>query len=327
MKKYKSYILLLMVFFVACEEELDMGADKNQPLPVVYCLFAQQDSIHQVVLTKTINGNENPQKMAKIFDSLYFKEAEVYFEYEWEEESKRIYLEKKLLYDKEPGFFSNPDHIVFQTAELIPYVRHIGLYVDVPGLPLASSNIVMWKPFWYTLANISNGSQIAISEENSWKIKVEKDYGSVWNGYRAAEIEIDIIEEYNNSDQKVIKICFFKDRIPYTGQPNYIAISWNLLIGETYSSIEKNSNVTYRKFGKIKLKFSGAGPGFTKYITSKKDELDNYYDRIPTYTNITNGIGLFSSWEYIIIDSLQIDYYSRKELVKDPRLQELKFVY
>ena len=313
-----------MFFFLACEEELDMGASKNQPLPVVYCLFAQQDSIHQVVLSKTINGNENLQNMTRIFDSLYFKEAEVYFEYEWGGESKRIYLEKKLLYNKEPGIFPNPDHIVYQTNESIPYVSHIGLYVDVPGLPIASSIIYMYKPSDYILSNIPNGSQIEISEESPWKIG---NHGGSWGSYQAAEIELDIIEKYVNGEQKIKKVCFFKDRIPNTGQPKYIAIFWNLLIGEIYSGIEKNPNVLNRIFGKIKLTFSIAGRSFTEYLTSKKDELENYYDRIPTYSNITNGIGLFASWAYIIRDTLVIDYYSRKELVKEPRLQELKFVY
>ncbi|MFC2118072.1 hypothetical protein ACFLSY_05480, partial [Bacteroidota bacterium] len=182
-----------MALLFACEEHIDMGSD-HQPIPVVYCLFARQDSVHQVILTKTFCGNKDPLKMAKILDSLFFQDAEVYFEYDWDETKQRVYLEKKLLHDKKPGTFSNPDHIIYQTNETIPDIWKIELFVEIPGLPLVSAKIIVLSVGDELLVYPKyNGQTISITEELPWKIELSEDWA--WNYYRETKIKINIIEK------------------------------------------------------------------------------------------------------------------------------------
>ncbi|MFC2096806.1 hypothetical protein ACFLSI_00585 [Bacteroidota bacterium] len=318
MKWNKFFFLIFLTAIIACEEDIDMGL--NQPIPVIYCVVNKQDSVHQVVLSKSIVTNDfnEIKKMAKIFDSLFYEEAKVYFEYNYRNITRRIYLEKKLFYDKEPGAFSYPDHIVYQSKEKIPRVKQIGLYIEIPGQALTYSIVEMNTSIKITSPYMS-GMTIAIDTIASWKIESED-----WNGYREADFEIDIIERNRAGNMAIKKVKFNKARFSGSFEPEYIEISTDLLINEICSDIKRDPNVIWRKFGEIRLEFYKGDKYYEQYIQSY--ESFNDYMISPIYSNITNGLGLFSYRSYDRRDKLFIKSYSIRGLIEDPRLRNLRFI-
>ncbi|MFC2132582.1 hypothetical protein ACFLRG_02175, partial [Bacteroidota bacterium] len=295
MKRNKFFILIFIALLISCEEELDMGT--SQQIPIIYCIFNRQDSIHQVVLSKTLWGYEDSRRMGKVFDSLFYEEANVYFEYERSNTTKRIYLEKNLLYDKEPGFFSYPDHIVYQTSEKIPGIQKIGLFVEVPGLPIVSSIIdVLTSNKSELVQPHDNGVTIGIFEDVPWRIELSNNSG--WDYYREAKIELDIIEGNIYREEEIKKISFNKIRYSNSITPPWIEISWDRLMNEILYVIKKDPNVNYRKFGIIKLTLYKGDKYYEQYVQSYYE--NNDYKMLPEYSNIENGLGLFSSKSYII---------------------------
>lgn len=329
MKKNIYCLFIFIGLLFACETEVDMGSD-HQSLPVVYCLFTRQEKVHQVVLTKTFMGNKPSRQMGGILDSLFFKEALVYFEFPMRDDTSRIYLQKKMLYDKEPGFFPYPDHIVYQTSESIPKKAYkIELYIDIPGLPTVFSTINSSKINNESLTfPHANGVTIEISEDSPWYIGFGRGYGTMWSVYLEAVIEIDIIEEDADLVQKIKKIRFIKKR--YSGRysdhesPKEISITTERLLHEIWSGIDINPKVVRRKFGTFKLTLYQGDQHYEKYMNYS--EAINDYIINPNYSNIINGMGLFASRKYFIRDSLTFKSYSIRELIKDHRLQQLKFV-
>ena len=323
MKRNKYIFLIILTFILACEEQVDMGYNE-QPIPLVYCIFDNQDTIHHVVLTKTVCGYEDTRKMAKIFDSLFYNAAEVYFEYDWFNSSKRIYLEKKLFFDKNPGYFSNPDHVVYQTSESIPEtVEKIGLFIDIPGLEIAFSTIdIVLIRNHELISPAGSGATINIDTVAPWKIRLDRFFK--WNSYIEANIEIDIIEKNISGIEKVKTIYFYKNRFSESNDPKYIEIPIDMLINELMSGIENDPNVIWRKFGHIRLKLYQGDEYFEKYLKS----LDSFNDFALTsnYTNITNGVGIFSSRSCLFRDKLQFKSYSLKQLLEDPRIRKMKII-
>ena len=290
MKWKKYFILVLLSFLFACEEKIEMSF--SQPIPLVYCLFDLNDSIHQVVLTKTVCGLEDTRRMAKISDSLYYNEAQIYFEYRYKQKTIRVYLEKKLLTGKEPGLFLNPDYIVYQTTTSIPWIEEIGLYVEIPGQPIVSSVINVMKEEDENLVSpYRSGVTIYLDTTASWKIKLAHNRG--WNFYREVYVELDIIEINMSGEEEIKTIYFNKNRYPEENKPKFIALTWDLLINSILEGIEEDSRVFMRRFGEIRLQLFKGDPYYEQYI--KSFESFNDFSLSQHYTNITNGIGLFSS--------------------------------
>ena len=84
-------ILVLVSQLIACEEDV-VSPVAEAPYPVVHCILNRNDTAHYVRLTKTFSGARDALEMAQDLDSLYFKEAYVYFEMEGTESSIDIRL-------------------------------------------------------------------------------------------------------------------------------------------------------------------------------------------------------------------------------------------
>ncbi|MFC2128377.1 hypothetical protein ACFLRR_00740 [Bacteroidota bacterium] len=142
----KYLFFLLLALLSACEAKID-AIFEAPPIPVVHCVLSSQDSINTLILTKTIAGQCDAGKMAKIFDSLYFKEAKVWLEYGQDPDIQVINFQKIYDNNKQPGLFSYPDQIVYQTQEELPVGgTKISLFVKIPDLPLAFSTIELLAP-------------------------------------------------------------------------------------------------------------------------------------------------------------------------------------
>ena len=79
MLKRLFYIIPLIFFLSNCRNEVELLAP-YQDIPIVYCILNQNDSIHYVRLEKAFAGPKNAFEMALEHDSIYYMQADMVLE-------------------------------------------------------------------------------------------------------------------------------------------------------------------------------------------------------------------------------------------------------
>jgi hypothetical protein len=107
----------------------------SDPTPVVYGVIQPGDSLYQVRLTKTFIGPASALHYARVPDSLYFKDARVYLETRNLENQliERVELEETVIEDKEDGLFAEIPNLVYQTDASKIHLRQA--YFSEKGIP------------------------------------------------------------------------------------------------------------------------------------------------------------------------------------------------
>lgn len=155
-KKHQIITMVLVLFLIFnnyCETEI-IHDYKHESEPVVYCLINPYDSVHYLKLTRTFSGGNDARKIAKIADSLYYKNANVYLEI-WSGKGWAYYrsqFEKITDIKKESGYFNSSDNVVYKLVDDIRenFGRQnikLNLTIDIPSEnKIASAVINIYRP-------------------------------------------------------------------------------------------------------------------------------------------------------------------------------------
>jgi len=302
MKKILLLILLpLMVLcVVSCEEEFEINAP-YQDITVVYGLIDQADDSIFIKINKAFLGEGDVMEMAKIEDSSQYVTGLQAVIEEWNNGSMvRSYsLDTITLSNKEGGTFYNPYQIVYYTpyepGENLQYRLKINIgekevtastnLVNDFSItkPSAGSKFIQFKPDtegeveWNSAAY---GRRYEVIMRFKYKEVLFDDPDTVYTyidwglGIKKSK-DTDGGDEmkigYNNSSFYTI----IKDRIPYD-DPG------------------AEANVKERYTNDLDVIISVAAEELNTYMEVNEPSNSIVQDK-PEYTNITNGIGIFSS--------------------------------
>jgi|LZCG01.1.fsa_nt_gb hypothetical protein len=321
MKKITAFFLSALAFWLtSCETDFDMIAD-YEDITIVYGLLNQNDSIHYIKINKAFLGDGNLLDYAAIQDSNIYPEGiEVILkEYDNSHLTRQILLDTVTIHDKNPGDFFYPDQIMYSNGTEHPfylnenYTYEVEIYnprldKTITGSTILVNDFSLEKP---RLNSLTYPTIYYADNDDPQTI----EWYSARNGRRyQVVVDFEIKEFTQNGDSAVRYITW--DSFPiqksldteggdlmsvaYVNE-DFFAFVDNFI---PYEDADKEAAIKKRIAQQLHFQIIVAADEFDTYMEVYEPN-DNLVQSVPDYTNIENGIGLFSS-RYIKTRSLYL---------------------
>jgi hypothetical protein len=303
--RYLKFVFTTLVFLpllYACNKELNVNADWKE-ITVVYGLLNQNDSVHDLKITKAFLGPGNALDFAKIPDSNNFpNKLNVWME-EWaDKDSIRTFVfdtitdTTKLAGD---SIFYYPDQLIYQTAGILDVDHTYKLFIrnGQTGTEITSQTGLI-HPFSIDKPQGSPAKASFIPGKLS-----PVQWNSAKNGRRyQLVIRFHYLEypkgdtsQANKKDMYLDWLVFSKiqsldlqggTKMDYniSGDAFYIVLGGKIPVDPAVSRTARD----------VEYIFSVASDDLNTYMEVTEPSNTVVQER-PAFTNITNGIGLFAS--------------------------------
>ena len=310
MKRLFLFLLLLTGFSVAfqsCETDFDVTAP-YEDITVVYGLLSQNDNVHYIKVNKAFIGQGNALEYAQNEDSSsYGNNLDVVLrEYRNGNALRTFNFDTTSIYNKEPGIFYAPKQVLYKSAFVIPDADGLEYRLEVRNK--ISGKVTTAKTSLIPSFNIESPrvGQRSINfsvEGSTQRIK----WTSAKNGKRynvAIRFWFDeVIAATKDTIPRYIDWTFspLKSNSIQGGEPleilyeptRFFSMCRNL-IPYKENSVIKESDISMRLANFVEVVFAVAADDLNTYMEVNEPSSGIVQDK-PDYTNIENGIGLFSS--------------------------------
>ena len=305
-------LFLLVAAGSSCNNDLDIDAPYRD-MPIVYCILNPADSIHYLRLEKSFSGNANAYDMAAQPDSIYYPDAQVVLERWNNNEIKESYsMLREELPSRDPGIFVNEPNYLYSLHALLQANSEYRLHLTIPA----------------------TGTEVTARTHLVDKFRIIKpeDYKknfsfSAYDNYQAIEW---VTAKYTRVYHVLIRFHYLEIE---HGDTTFLYADWNLAnyaAENDAGGISMEAKVLHRNFYKwlgnklkpipksivrlanrksIDFMFTVGGDELYTYIEIYKPD-DGPPTEKPVYTNIANGIGLFSSRFEQAISGKSLSFHS-----------------
>lgn len=312
MKKICTLIatLLIVLTFNACDNEVSTIADWED-ITIVYGLLNQNDSVSNIKITKAFLGDGNALTYAQVQDSSeYLSRLDVKIEeYNDGNYVKSIEFDTTTIYNKEEGIFYSGAQQVYSavTKEMLSDENTYKLVIHNPDngktitgeTELVNENFIIKKPL------INNAARPTINILDNEYTKAVQVLSTV-NGRRyGVFLTFDYEEVFEGSDIPV------KKSIVWRNFPTRVSsdingeeeLDFDFLTHSFWQWLESNvpyeddaieNSIVERYAGLVTFTFEVAEDKFNTYMEINEPTTSIVQER-PEYTNIENGLGLFSA--------------------------------
>jgi hypothetical protein len=300
------YLFLSVVLFVSsCSTKVDVIGEWKD-ITVVYGLLNQTDSISYVKINKAFLGEGNALVMAQNADSSSYDDALVVTMQELKDSvlQKTFTFDTTTIYNKDSGTFYYPKQVLYAcvtyqqldpTTDYKLIIRNKLTGKEITGITPLVGDFSILKPSYNPVSPTINFSDDDTKKEISWS--------SAPNGRRYQVVmRINYKEKFFDQPDTLYKYVdyFFSDKKSLTlagGEEmqlefvnsNFYVFMKNKVPYEAAVEAQVDSRVA----GDVDFIFSVAGDDFNTYLEVNEPSNSIIQDR-PEYTNITNGIGIFS---------------------------------
>ena len=330
MKNNIIFFSLLVGFFMSCDTDFNINADWEE-VTVVFGLLDQSQDKQFIRINKAFLGNESALIMDSNSDSLNYSPEFLEVKIQRFNQISGNVLEEIFLEDtvilKDDGIFASDENIVyfFNTGNFLKEDFSYRIIIT----NLLSGNIVTSET-----KLINNISLMSAFNNPAYKLGFYNQLGDYstttveWNHALNASIyQVTLFLNYTEYAQDTIQKTIYKifPSIKYSGNSELN----QQIDGEDFfnfieNNIESDPLVTARRINDVDLLFSAASSEFETYINLNKPPTGIVQER-PLFTNIDNGIGLFSSrynkfQENILLTS------TTKEAISN-QFTDLKFLF
>ena len=324
-------MLIFCLFLSSCETEIEINASEDS-IPVVYFIFNYSAQSFDVKLTKTYAGHEDAFRMAKIADSVYFKNARVFLE-SWQNDYLQgmIELFPNNSYEKEPGIFVENPNIIYSHVRSFddPFFgyNNLRLVIDIP-----ETNTIAYSEFSpisfqkIKPKEIPNKRNVDIYREDPYQLMWATDafYCEIKIGFHYLEYKYGIEEE------KYIE-WGIGITTPDIGSKFGLNLkkSYKLYLNELNfypkiaGRIKSDPNVTTRRFKSIDLIYFCADQNFYDYLHTYNAPSMDQAGKV--YSNIVNGMGLCASTNQKVFSDYTLRFVELDSLSKGQYTKHLKF--
>jgi hypothetical protein len=309
MPSFKHFLLLLFlaVLFGSCKDDLEVNADWKD-ITVVYGILDQNDTIHYLKITKAFLGPGDALSFARIQDSSNYKQKlDVRIE-GWEITSKYdSSLKQTILFDtvtitnKQPGdtVFYYPDQLVYKSVGNSPlnsnYVYKLFIYETNTGKEITAQTSLVQK-----IGTIQKPQPAPAKASFITGMKSQAVWTSAEGGKRYQYVARFYYLETKISDSsqttKYVDWVIFNDLRTETTeggvemQYSYPNDVFYVVLGNKIPV----DNTVRRTAYKMEYIFTVAADDLNTYMEVTEPSYTIVQEK-PPFTNITNGIGLFSS--------------------------------
>lgn len=324
LKGRKYYLVLASIISIlglgSCANDIDIFTDYKEQA-VVYGLLDLGQPVQYLKVGRTfLNPNATAAQVAQISDSLYFKNVIV--KLIDESNNKEIIFNKVDSIPKDSGFFQNKENILFASAEQLNPTSSYRLFIQntetgytatgktlIVGMPMVTFPVSLNNRFWSVAPDMS----IQLRFSNGNNAKQQDAYFEFW------------VEDFDPSNPsskelKFLRWRFVRNLKNETTTPGArVNVSQGSGFYEFFlSNIENgvfNPDSNYiRRIVKTDFVLYSASQDLVDYVDAATPGI-GIVQKQTEFSNIDNGMGLFSSRSTlripnIIIDSASIDFFN-----------------
>lgn len=327
MKGRFFYILCFALLGFSCESELDL-IEAGSSKAIVYGLLDINDTTHYIRINKSFIGEGNAYDYARIADSSQIFNLQPVLEQIYNDQVIRTYtLSDTILPGKDSGLFYNDQHQVyyFNEAKLDANSSYRLVFVYNGKEVSATTDVVGNISYIIPSANqpsisLGKGVNAGVPEYTSLNLKIRQ-------GKNAVLYESNLIfnykEIYNNGDTAMKSISFGMSAPVIAEGDATASYPGAMILDKIAGLIPDNPDVRMREIGTMTIEILGGGQELQNYL-SINQPLSGIVQEKPEYTNVNNGIGLFSSRNIQQITKA-LDLNTQKVMVVSPLTISKKF--
>jgi hypothetical protein len=325
MMKKKNTLLIsflsLFLFFAACETDFDINADWKE-ITIVYGLLNQNDTTHYFRINKAFLGG-NALEVTKIEDSSSYKNAlEIVLEgWDGNDMKQSFAFDTTSISNKDTGLWYNPYMVIYEGTGIVndDYEYRLIITNTISGKVITSETKIV-KDFFITKPNAGGKASFnrGYASKFFWKNAVNAMRYEPLIRFQYFEVPYgttDTIPKYLDWPQGT----WFADNTTGVGEIQ-VFVSGDAFYENLDRRLDK-SFVGHRLAGLVDYVVSAAGEEYDTYMKVNGPSTSLVQDR-PEYTNIENGIGLFSS-RYKKLRTLQLNPLTEQEIIN---MEDLSFV-
>mgnify|MGYP006098260385 CR=1 FL=1 len=310
--KYLFLSILILLSISSCETDFDVNANW-QDVTIVYGLIDPNEEIQLVKINKAYLGEGDAIEMASISDSTNYNPSDIRVTlYRIKEISFNQYdtLSSVILNDtileKDDGLFSIDNNIIYTFSKPESFYNTNSIY-SLEVINLSSGHMVTSKT-----EIINNFSFESLNSSFQWGLYNDQLVDSLmfrtktieWTKSNNGEIyQLDVLINYiENND--TISLIWSQPLIEYSSGNMTTKIKGNLFFDFLSSNL---SNNTAKQFLNLDLVMTVGTDDLKTYINVNKPFSGIVQER-PAFSNIDNGIGLFSSrYTYDQINGIELN--------------------
>ena len=288
MKKIYLLLSLFLVIFTSCETDFDVNANWEE-VTVVYGLLddGQGQEEQQIKISKGFLGEMDASEMAQYADSINFDEGELavkVIRIQNNGITDTIYLDEVLTV-RDSGFFNESTMMyTFINNNFLNSNSEYELLIknNITGNEVTSRTNIISN---FNFKNLNSNFQFGFynnGDYTSVDISWEKGYGAIY--------QLDLVINYTENSE-IKELVFSQDLVD--DLESNISIEGERFFNFLSEEITKD-NSKERYFNSIDLVMTVGSEDLDTYINVNRP-ISGIVQERPKFTNINNGIGLFSS--------------------------------
>ncbi|MEL6639028.1 MAG: hypothetical protein AAFW73_26055 [Bacteroidota bacterium] len=316
-------VVLMSVLFSACDNELELVTEWKD-IPVVYGLIDRQDSVHLIRIEKAfIDPQNSALELAQIPDSLYYDNLTAQIKILRTEEVftlERVNGDDEGFPREDGGAFATSPNFLyklvlpgdrrFNSGERLQLILNRG---DDLELVTAETSVASDLDLVSPNQNLNRNIQFNTNFNAGWKFATED----------TDIFDLSFILHYEERDvnesewlPRTLTWDLARSIIPdeNSNGTQTRTIPGNDLFRFMGSNIDVVPGMI-RRFVSVSVRVDGGGPEVRRYIEQGKVNTGITSSQvIPTYTNLSEGFGVFSSTNTVLVDGFILNTRSRDSL-------------
>lgn len=326
------FLLALSLLFSSCETDVDVIAPYQEKM-VVYGLLNQTDTIQLIKINKVFLGKGDALAMAKVPDSLNYNpdDLEVYLEEINPAGNviRKIVLKDTLIPGGNPGIFTKEENMHFYTYEVLNKANSYNLtaknkksgYMVTSRTPLI--DLVAFKLL---------GNEVSFKTDETTYSDFRPSFTTGKNG-RDYQLTIRFhYKEFVQGNDTVYKFLDWSQPVWSASNLNGTDVRVESVKGEDFykylqsrKDIAFSDNSVNRLPGNIELFITAGGEELNIYSEISKPSSTVIYQERPFYTNVKNGLGIFSCRYESVHVFRPLTFRSKLELASGQYTKDLNF--
>lgn len=349
MKKVWLALSIAFVAFVSCSEDIDLTANYKD-IPVIYAALNYNEDTNWVRIEKAFLGDGDALVYAAIADSIFYGTNMKAYLVEFNSSGNKVDSVELVRvvdpFQKDSGIFAYNTNVLYRTTKTLNKDNSYKIVIAKPDGTFATSTTPMSNRV--TMVNPATPSSIVIFE-NPVSTVTNVKYTLRWlNGKNNVAFQLKMGFEYDEWEvgtPLVVTRKKFYYTFPMIASQNYLQngtittseeITFDITKERFYGIITQNVpeddastpplEIRQRRFISLEFIVSSAAEELYKFIDLNGPSL-SYVQKVSAYTNVTNGLGVWSS-RYTAggISSLNINTQTRDSLIGGQYTNQLNFV-
>ncbi len=316
----------------SCSTDFDINADWKD-ITVVYGLLNPADTAQYIKVNKAFLGDVDAYIMAQEKDSLYYEFAEVFLVPESNGQiinNQKIQLFETNEIPKDSGIFFYDSNLLYKTNQNLNLSYNYHLYIIIPGKDTVSSFTRLISDV--SVVSPSTASQVKVSFANffgytDFKAEIALNPNGSMYGLQLDFKYREVTSE--GPKDKLLQWHQITRKKEFVAGSQFNFLEWNISGAEFYwfvsQQLKNAPEVLYREFVGLDFHFTVAGEDLVSYIETNGPSQGIVQER-PFFSNINNGIGVFSARFNKSVNNKTITDFSIDRLSCDSLTRPLRFL-